>query len=383
MEDDSRLTELYIQAYRARFWANAGEQSFLNFVCLAEKALKEAKKGTEGRLFYSLVKAKDFSRISMPHENRAISRFGPDERQAVIDRVNGVKQIALKVAPDREEVNEQLFGRKIGFHHGIMVQCFLPQQKHDDDFWQSNHGKASLAVEAGRVADPTIDNKWIKRDVPFGSRARLIMPYIVGYAVQHDTPIIDMGASLRRFLDHIGMSVGGAQGHEVSAQIENIAGATIRLGMWGEEHVRQRNIPIAEGLDFWLDKNPNQQGLWQQEMCLDPRFFEALQEHRVPVDMDHLVKLSRTARRQDLYVWLSYRLPKLRRPLNMPLSTLQSVFGQTVSSPKKFREKLRDDLKAIAKVYDGFNLELRSDYLSLRHSKSPIPHQVTRLIPKK
>lgn len=382
LRDDERLSILFVQALRAGFWPCNSGTDVLTFWSLAEKALAEDKKGTPGRLFYSLVKAKDFSKITNKHEERAMGRVSSAYRNELYSRCKNIKPVQPKLPLiDPEEVSNQLYGRNIAFHHGVMVQCFMPQQRLEDDFWQTDHGKATLAIEAGRAPDPDEPNRWVKQMVPFGTKARIIMPYIVGYAVQHNTPVVDMGKSLRRFFESIGMSAGGAQGKEITQQVHNIASATIRLGTWTDTHVRASTVPIADEYAFWLEKEGSQQGFWQPEMTLGTRFFEALKEHRVPVDMEHLVSLGRTARRQDLYVWFSYRLPRLKKPLNMPLSTLQAIFGQTITDPYAFKQKLKGDLRAIGKVYDGFHLELKRDYLEMRPSKSPVPHNVTKLIP--
>ena len=225
-----------------------------------------------------------------------------------------------------------------------MVQCFLPQQSYSDPVWQTDHGKASLMIEAGRIPDPTTPNRFVQRAVPHGTKARLIMPYIIGYAVQHRTPEIDMGDSLRRFLEQIGMSAGGSQGKQVTHQVENIAASTITLGYWDDAEVHADRLPIARRVSFWLERNEQQQALWNPSLVLGSDFFQALRYHRVPIDMDHLVQLATSPRRQDLYSWLNYRLPKLRKPLHMPYDTMQAVFGQGITDPYKYRQTLKRDL---------------------------------------
>lgn len=384
LTDNDKLKALYLEAVRRGFWKN-DSHSVLEFWCLAEKAMKEDKHGTPGKLFYGLVKRKDLSKVNDAMEIRAEQRIGSGERYELVERAGGIKPVKRRPKPQRqsrEEISDLLFGRNIGFHHGVMVQCFLPQQAYDQPIWQTDHGKASLMVEAGHIPDPTTKNKFVRRSVPSGTKARLIMPYVVGYAVQHKTPEIDMGESLRRFLEQIGMSAGGSQGKEVTYQVESIAASTITLGYWDESEVTGDRVPIAKRISFWLEKNEQQESLWRPSMTLGTDFYEALRQHRVPIDMDHLVKLARSPRRQDLYVWLNYRLPKLRRPLMMPYKTLQDVFGQGIGDPYKYRQTLRTDLKHIGGVYDGFNVELKKDHLLMLPSKSAVPQKVTRLISK-
>ena len=100
--------------------------------------------------------------------------------------------------------------------------------------------------------------------------------------------------------------------------------------------------------------------------------------------MNHLVKLAGSPRYQDIYSWLSYRLPQLKKPLHMPYDILQGIFGEETGDPYKFRQTFRKDLRIIDKVYDGFRIDTpaRKDYLTLNPSNPPIPKKITPLITK-
>lgn len=383
LRDDAKLQRCYLEFVRRGFWSNS-PQNVLEFFSLAVKALADDKHGTPGKLFYALIKAKDVSKVTDAMEDRARNRLNSGERQELAEKGAELSVVKRSNRPkiSKAEISDQLFGRNIGYHHGVMMQCFLPQAPYSEACWQSDHGRASLMIEAGRIPDPTTPNRFEQRSVPHGTKARLIMPYIVGYAVQHKTAEIDMGKSLRTFLRGIKMPITGPNGKEVTRQVENIAASTITLGVWGDQRVKSETTRVAKEISFWLERTEDQTAMWKPSMVLSTDFYEALQNHRVPIDMDHLVRLGRSARRQDLYVWLSYRLPKLSRPLNMPLSTLHEIFGQGIASPWDFKRRLKEDLAAIAKVYDGFKIELKGDYLRLTHSLSPVPQKITRLIPK-
>ena len=383
LRNDEKLQRCYLEFVRRGFWPNSPD-TVLEFFAFAEKAMAEDKHGTPGKLFYALIKKKDASKITDAMEDRARARFGSGDRYALAEKAADLSVVKRSERPkvSRAEVSDQLFGRNIGYHHGVMVQCFLPQAPYGEQRWQSDHGRASLMVEAGAIPDPTTPNTFVQRSVPHGTKARLIMPYIVGYAVQHKTADIDMGTSLRRFLESIKMPVSGQNGKEVVRQVENIAAATITLGVWQDEHVKAERTAVAREISFWLERTDDQTAMWKPKMVLSSDFFEALQNHRVPIDMNHMVQLGRSARRQDLYVWLSYRLPKLGRPLNMPLSTLHELFGQGIAGNRDFKRRLKEDLAAIAKVYGGFRMELQGDYLRLSQSPSPVPQKIVQLISK-
>ena len=84
----------------------------------------------------------------------------------------------------------------------------------------------------------------------------------------------------------------------------------------------------------------------------------------------------------DLYAWLSYRTPQVPRgkSVSIKLSDLKQIFGQDIKEVRKFKQNLRRDLLAIAKIYSDFKIEIRGDMLILRHSPPPVPSKQTALL---
>ena len=334
LSDDNRLAELFIEAVRRKFWPNSARE-VLKFWCMAEKALAEDKHGTPGKLFYANIKAKNSRFITDSLEQRAMARMGSGDRQELVERAGGLNGLP---APTPDEVEQALFGSDIGYHHGIMMQCFLPQKRLPDNQtrYQTTHGRSSLVVRAGELADPDVEHRFVACAVPFGAKARIVMPFIVGYAVIRNTPVIDMGRSLRRFMESVNVPIGGRNGKAVTQQVNNIAAADFMLGEWGEEKISTKYRRVANEISFWLERKPDQLTFWNPEMVLSPEFFEAIQTRRVPVDMEHLIRLATSPRRMDLYCWLSYRLPNVLKGKGMPipLKHLQPIFAPDMDPTK-------------------------------------------------
>jgi len=380
LRDDERLSALYLEAIRRKFWNNS-PAAVLNFWCLAEKALQDDTEGTPGRLFYSLVKEKSVHLVTNAIELRAMSRFGSGDRHTLVERAGDMDALPV---PRPDEIQAAFFGRDIGYHHGVMMQCFLPQKRlpKGQTTFQSVHGRSSLLVRAGLLADVNEAHRFVQCGVPFGAKARIIMPYIVGYAVQQRTPVIDMGRSLRQFMETVRMPIGGRSGKAVTEQVNNIGAADILLGEWSDERVLTKYRRVASEISFWLERKPNQLTFWNPEMVLSDEFYEAIQTRRVPVDMEHLIKLAGSPRRMDLYCWLSYRLPKVAvgKGVAVPLKYLQPIFApdmDTETSTRLFKQRLKSDLKVIAGVYQRFNVNVQGDVLWLNNSAPPIPPKIT------
>ena len=83
------------------------------------------------------------------------------------------------------------------------------------------------------------------------------------------------------------------------------------MGYWDDDETRVVTgewARVAKRVSFWIERDPVQGVLWEQSLTLSQDYYDGISEHRVPVDMEHLVKLAGSPRRQDLYAWFSYRL---------------------------------------------------------------------------
>lgn len=374
---DSRTKQLYLQAVQRGYIPN-NEIAVLEFFCWVEKALAEDETGTPGKLFYHLLKTKNSDYVTDEHEGRAMQRINSSERMRLVEAAQVSRDDRTISQFAEEESTNHLAGRDIGFLPSPMVQCFLPQKRLPSNVrrWEIHHGNTSLRVEAGSIGSPSERNLFEDRDVPFGFRPRLILPYIVGYAVQHKTPQIDMGRSLRKFCEKMGLSWSGRNGADITRAVEDIAASSIMLGFWGEHATRTIYSRVAKEVSFWIERNDPGYGLWQPEMVLSEDFFLGLQDYRVPIDMNHLMRLRRSPRRMDLYVWLSYRVRHIRPyyPVKIPYAALRSLFAPDIKHSRDFKTKLRQDLQVICSVH-SFKIEMTTSHLLIHRSQPPIiPH---------
>ena len=373
LSNDTRLKELYIEAIRQGHWPNSAS-AMLEFAALAEKALQDDKHGTPGKLFHSLIKRKDSSMVTQAAENRASARFPSHIRQTIVEEAAALKKY---VAVKDGDVQDALIDQDTGYGHAVMMQCFLPQRPIPDREYETFHGRASLLIEAGQIANPNQPRQWIKCDVPSGPKPRLILPYIIGEAIRSNSPEIDLGQSLRKFMSRLRMPITGHNGKALTAQIQNVAAAHILIGEWADDAVHTHGGRLAKRLSFWLEREPNQRSFWTPTMTLSDEFFEAIQQHRVPIDTSHLARFARSPRRMDLYAWLSYRTPRIPHGKRQPVSlqALWSIFAPYLARFADFKNRVKGDLNAIADVYPHFNADIddKTDILWLRRSRPPVP----------
>ena len=381
LANDERLGDLFVEAVARGWWAN-GNRAVLEFWCLAEKALADDTLGTPGRLFHALVKAGDLSRVTDAQEARAMRRMPANEREALALRAAGAA-----AAPAPEVDAEALFGPSpVGFHHSVMMMCFLPQKRlpPGERSYATRHGRAALSVEAGSLANPENVGEIRRCAVPFGSRARMVVPYVNACAVRNRGPEVDLGRSLRVFLARLGLSFDGRRGKAVAEQVEAVAAASIVLGQWAGDRAVTSAGRIANQVTFWMARDAAERLVWEPSMRLSDDYYAALAERPVPVDMGHLAKLARSPRRMDLYAWLAYRTARIPagREVHIHAESLRAVFAPDLAAPRMFRHRLAEDLRAVAAVYRGFRVRLEGDRLVLARSRPPVDRSgIAELLP--
>ena len=398
LQDDERLTDLYVEAVRRNWWP-PGNKAVLDFWCLAEKALQDDKYGTPGRLFHSLIKSKELGRITDGQEQRAQRRMPSEAREALVQRASAAHEPTMPVPVaekqfDREHDEELVatvwgsVAETVVYHHSVMMMCFLPQKclPMAQREYVIRHGHAALRIEGGTLIDPAEVGRFKTLPVPFGSRARIILPYINAYALRHKTREVDLGSSLRQFISRMGLSFDGRRGQQVTEQVQALAAARILLGRWDGDRPRAQLGTIADEVSFWMEKDTRQRSLWEPELLLSQMYYDAIRERPVPMDIRHLIALARSPRRMDLYCWLTYRtaqIPKGKK-VHVQLESLQAVFAPDIASLRLFKQRLKQDMKAVASVYSGFRSRVEGEVLVLESSPPPIARrEIGRLLPER
>ena len=110
----------------------------------------------------------------------------------------------------------------IGFVYSGFAQAALPHKRIPDDaVWQVQTERVLLLVEPGRRA--VRDGVPIPVGVPYGSRARLILLYLMGRALETNCREVELGRSLRDWLARMGIPQGGKNMRAVREQAERLS----------------------------------------------------------------------------------------------------------------------------------------------------------------
>ena len=264
---------------------------------------------------------------------------------------------ASEAAPDR------------GFMARTMALCSLPR---------SNPGNR---LQYRRVNGPytLIMTATGKHKLPFGNLPRLLLAWISTEAVRTQSRVLVLGRSLSEFMRALGVyDSSGRTQTRLRNQMKRLFGCSVSLIYEEAQREATATAVIADLTDFWWNpKRPNEPMLWESKIQLSEPFFNEIVSHPVPLDMNTLKALKRSALGLDLYLWLVYRTFPLRAPLRL---TWRQVYRQFGANPAQasdknivnaFRTKCLRELTKIKLAWPGLNYATAPGVLIL-HPSTPI-----------
>ena len=298
--------------------------------------------------------------------------FGPVHLSTVLPKAPSLIQRRLIESSVQIEADDP---DSIAYQHTVFCQTGLPYRDPGEvRVWEHMQGAASLRVRAGEAFNPKL-GQWTDIGLPFGPKPRLILAYLNGEALKTGSPVIEVEESLSAFVQRIGLCREGRSIRTVKDQLARLAASEIRLAVsYGDQQVRQVNGHIVGEFDLWFPKDARQRVLWPTTVTLDPRYFESLQRHAVPLDERAIAALSHSAMGLDIYAWLAQRLHRVDpgKPAFIPWVALKQQFGWHYRHMRKFKQVFRHTLDMVLTQYRAARIELDGQGMTLRTSPPPI-----------
>ena len=264
----------------------------------------------------------------------------------------------------------------IAFQHTVLCQTCLPYRDPGADVlrWEREQGAVSLLVNAGEAKDPST-GKYVQQGLPFGPTARLILAHLNTEALKTASPVIEVEDSLTAFVRRMkGGAPNGAEVRKYKDHLTRLATATIRMAIVKDHRAFQVNGQVVDALEIWLGKDERQRVLWPSTIELNPRYWQSLQNHAVPLDERALAALAHSAMALDIYTWLSQRLHRVPKgkPQFIPWAAVKEQFGPNYGRMDNFKAPFRVALGQVLAQYQAANLEMDGRGLTLRNSSPPI-----------
>ena len=259
----------------------------------------------------------------------------------------------------------------LGFMARTMALCSLPRTNPGNRHqYKRVNGPYKLIMIAGG------DNK-----LPYGNLPRLLLAWVCSEAVRTQSRELVLGKSLSEFMRTLGVysSSGGSRGDRTRLrnQMKRLFGCTVSMIYENERGEARVSSLVADRTVFWWnERKPDERSVWNSKIELGEKFFNEIINHPVPLNMNALNALKRSALGLDLYLWLVYRTFALRAPLRLTWRLLYGQFGtdQDKAHNKKtiqnFRVQVLRELKKIKIAWPGLNYSTAPGVLIL-HPSTP------------
>ena len=294
----------------------------------------------------------------------------------------------------------------LGFMARALVIATMPykDQKNPDgtpkESFTRQNGDFRLRIVAG-----------YEGGIPFGIYPRLLMSWVTSEAVRKQSPVIELGDSLRTFLrDVLDLRAsGGTRGTatRVSEQMRRLFGSLITAQYAGSSDKRPfvlKNVLIADELigdrinldapddenALWTPQTHHEAGAWKSKVRLTNNFFEELITSPVPIDLRAFKALRGSPLAMDIYTWLSYRMSytqRATRPISWEGLMMQFGTGYGAGATSEvsikqavfdFKKSFLKALKLVLVVYPDANVAVEDNGLVLKPSKTHVPQILSK-----
>ena len=311
-----------------------------------------------------------------------------DTKLEAIQAMAALPEISPQVSLTKRESQLLIAGDQIAseppdrndFLHTVMCQVGLPRRATEARTFERHSGHVSISLEAGRLFN---GREFVDQPLPFGTTPRLVMVHVSSEAVRTQSRKVEVGDSMRQFLQMLGMGDGGGPRGaytQVRRQIEALAACRLTIGMQSEGRVVTVDSKPFKRFEAWLHQDGSQRTLWPGVMELSSDFYDTLAEHAVPLDHRALSALKHSALSLDVYTWLAHRLCRINKPGGVMLSwqNLRDQFGQEYAESRDFKWEFRRALRQVQVVYPSARVAEIAGGLHLYPSPAPIQRTLVR-----
>ncbi|ABQ29044.1 replication protein RepA [Acidiphilium cryptum] len=285
-------------------------------------------------------------------------------REIVGPRYRALVDIANEVLTDERQ--------QIGISYSGFCLTSLPHKRLSDSaVWQRKGHKVTLLVEPGVMRSK---GRTVLYGVPFGARARMILLYLQTQAIRTNSREIELGRSMRTWMERMGIAIGGETTRALREQAARISACSLKF-FWegdGAEGWTRGGI-VSSGLRFKSVVDDDDQGkLWDDRVVLDETFWRALKDHPVPLQEAAIRALAHRSLALDVYIWLAWRCHEIKGPTDISWISLDAQFNTTGRPLKYFKPLFTDALRAAMAAYPDCRLDVEDRGITLRPSRPPV-----------
>ena len=250
-----------------------------------------------------------------------------------------------------------------------LVQCTLPHSNPGDvPVWSRKNGYVNLTLQPG------FDENDHCIGFPFGTLPRLLLFWMIREILRTNSRRLSLSgrdengkenSTLSGFMRELGLipaSAGGHAARRLKDQMRRLFNCRISFRVTeetGERHgERWLHMEVAPEGELWWDvKRPDQGSLWNSWIEVGEKFYQAVIQSPVPVDMRALKLLKNSALCLDLYswcVWKAFEARRTGRKQSIAWKTIMQQLGCEYTgkdSEKTFKKNAAAALRKVKQAY--------------------------------
>jgi len=185
----------------------------------------------------------------------------------------------------------------------------------------------------------------------------------------------------------VGMDTGGYSYRRIMEGFQRVFSSTIYFGTDRSSNSKvldTSRVAFFDRMKLWYDNSAkpakgNQHERHDNVIYLSEPFWQELQHHRIPVDLNVVRALKDAPANLDFFLWLTLRswtVPKgsmARIPLFGPEGLTQHLGSTEYSNPRRFRQKVKEWLSIIQSAWSECPATVDGDYLLVKHAEAINP----------
>ncbi len=254
---------------------------------------------------------------------------------------------------------------EVGFFARALVQATLPHSDPGGNEFVRENGHYTLTILAPAHLG-----------LPYGRYPRLVLAYLNTEAVRTKRRRISLGRTLSHFCRDLGIvPTSGPRGslRQLRKQMERLFSCSFQCVYQAADRGQHAGdgFLLAERRALWWDPESSTQELVECSFVeLSERFFREATGAPVPIDI-RVLRALRSPFEIDIYIWLTWRFFRLRRPVVVPWASLMLQFGCAYRSQRHFKQRFLAYLANVIGYYPAARLETCRAGLRLNPSR---PH---------
>ena len=267
-----------------------------------------------------------------------------------------------------------VFPFDVGFAARVLALCALPRRDPGGlRRYKRVNGPYRLVVVA--LGD---------QGLPWGSIPRLVLAWLCTNVVRKRSRVIELGSSFEQFFVELGypLRAGGHRHRDIKTHVKRLFEAAFYMDVdkWagGEDWERTVEIwPVSRRVRMWTTRRGRVAGDWTvASIEVSEPLYEAMIERPFPINLNALKALRKSSLAMDLYLWLTFRMKGVRRPLRLTWAQLCKQFSETEGlsggTAREFARRMRVQLSRVVEVWPELKISFERGCLVLMPSERQV-----------